>query len=209
MRTTRQRVPKAYGGLTLIELIVVLAILVGLAGLVVPIFSNTYADSAERTTNATLVAARAAMIRQWTDTKYVTLDGSTSTASDAERFQTRWLFNSPVTGLSAADFDPDTRIGWNGPYLVSSTGRYAVNATTKFIADYGATGDPAIVDSFTGSPIVFQVVAGPPASPPYDIRVVSAGANGVLDISPTDTTAELEAGTKPIGDDLYVAFILR
>ena len=198
--------------LTLVEMLVVLAILAGLAGVMVPIFTNTRSDSAERTTKASLVAIRDALTHQWVDTKYVPLDDGTGTpataAEQTERFQIRWLFDSPVSGMSNSDFDPDTRIGWNGPYLASFTGRYSLDSASNFDATYGAANDPAILDSFTASPIVVQVVG---TTSPCDVRIVAAGADGELDISPAAATADLvpEGGSEPVGDDIYVSTVLR
>lgn len=187
----------------------VLFILIGLGGLMAPLITGVREDSADRTTKATLVAIRDAMLRQRVDTKYVALTGSPDTvAEESERFQIRWLFESPVSGVATSDFDPDSRVGWNGPYLASFTGRYQINALTNFTATYGANDDPALLDSFNGSPIVVQVVG---TTAPFDLRVVSAGPDGVLDIAPTDATTDLvpEGGSQSVGDDVYVSFVLR
>ncbi|MDA7980294.1 MAG: prepilin-type N-terminal cleavage/methylation domain-containing protein [Pirellulales bacterium] len=195
-------------GVTLVELMIVLVILVGLASVMVPMFANSREDSAERTTRASLVAVRDALTQQHLDTKYIALTGPPETvAIDATRFHLRWLFHNPVTGDASNDFDPDTRTGWNGPYLMNNTGQYAIDATKNLTASYGSDGDPAILDTYTGTPIVCQVVG----SGPLDVRLVSAGTDGVVDIDPTDATADLasEGGTEPTGDDIYVAFTLR
>ncbi len=195
-------------GLTLVELIIVLVILIGLASLVVPTLVNSREDAAQQTTEASLVATRNALIQQYEDTKYISYLGAPDTvALESNRFHLRWLFDNPVTGDATNGFDVDTRQGWNGPYLTSNTGRYAVDLTANFTTAYGSDGDQAIVDTFTGTPIVCQVLG----SGPYDVRLVSAGLDGVLDIDPADPTSALESegGTEPIGDDIYVSFILR
>lgn len=196
----------------MVELLIVLVLLVALAGILVPIFGNVTDDAAMQTTQASLVAIRDAVVRSWTDTKYVSLPGSGGSppteAEETERFHIRWLFNSPVSGVATSDFDPDSRIGWNGPYLTQFTGRYAIDDSRNLTATYGSDNDPSVLDSFTGTPIVVQVVG---ASTPYDVRIVSAGPNGIVDIDPTTATSSLESegGMEAIGDDLYVSFVLR
>ena len=201
---------RASSGLTLVELVIVLVILVALGSLMVPILSNSQTDAAEQTTKASLVAVRDALQQSWSDTEYVSLPGPpATTAIEVQRLQVRWLFENPVTGDASPGFDPDTRLGWNGPYLVNWTGRYQINAVKNLTAAYGTNGDPAILDTFTGTPIVIQDVDF--TQPIRDVRIVSAGPNGVIDISPLVATVDLasEGGTQPVGDDLYVALQLR
>ena len=211
-RPSQPRTRFSRSGLTLVELMIVLIVLVALAGILTPLVATTIEDSMERTTRASLVAVRDAVMRQWLDTKYVSLPGSggspATVASEAERFQIRWLFDSPVSGTAVSDFDPDTRVGWNGPYLAQSTGRYAVDVTRNLAATYGSDNDPAILDSYTGTPIVIQVVG---STSPYEVRIVSAGVDGVLDIDPMDATEDLETegGSEPVNDDIFVSFVLR
>lgn len=194
-------------GLTLIELIVVLAILIGLASLLVPVLTSSREDSAEQTTQASLVALRAAVIQQYQDTRFINYDGTNTVAVEANRFHLRWLFENPVTGDRTIGFDPVARTGWNGPYLASNTGIYDENQG-NLGTDYGTDDDPTVVDSFTGTAIVCQVV---PGSNPLDVRLVSAGFNGNIDIDQNDATVDLdqEGGTESTGDDIYVAFTLR
>lgn len=192
-------------GLTLVELVVVLTILVALGSMVIPVMSSTGQRSSDTTTDATLVAVRDAMGQWWSDTKYVALPGTpASVATEAQRFQVRWLFENPVTGNSAAGFDPDTQIGWNGPYLIDQTGEYAVNVASGFTTTYGADGDPAAIDSWTGSPVVIQAID---TGTFWDVRIVSAGPDGEVDLDPSTLTENLTPATS--GDDIYVALQLR
>ena len=197
--------PRRRGGLTLVELVVVLTILVALGSMVVPVLRGTGERSSDTTTDATLVAVRDAMQQWWSDTKYVALPGTPSTvATETGRFQLRWLFENPVTGDANESFDPDTRIGWNGPYFVEQTGDYLVDTTNGFTADYGADGDPVVIDSWTGSPVVIQAND---TGTYWDVRIVSAGPDGEVDIDRlalTDTLTPTDSG-----DDIYVALQLR
>ncbi|MEM9827983.1 MAG: hypothetical protein AAF958_15435 [Planctomycetota bacterium] len=211
----------AHHGLTLIELIIVLIILVGLGGLMIPLFAEVSEDSARSTTSANLVAVRNAVVRQWNDTKLVPLPGPLATpatirteASEATRFHLHWLFENPANDPADAgdDFTPTydstSSIGWNGPYLLSHSGRYTIDTINEFTSDYGAADDKAIFDSYTGSPIVMQVVG---LAAPYDVRIVSAGRNGKIDIDRSWSTDSLvpEGGINDVVDDEYVSFILR
>ena len=192
-------------GLTLVELVVVLTILVALGSMVIPVLRGTGQRSSDTTTDATLVAVRDALQQWWSDTKYVALPGTpTTVATEADRFQLRWLFENPVTGNSIESFDPDTRIGWNGPYFVDQTGDYTVNAANGFTVDYGTDGDPAVIDSWTASPVVIQAND---TGTYWDVRIVSAGPDGEVDIDRLTLTDNLTPATR--GDDIYVALQLR
>lgn len=177
--------------LTLAELVVVLFILVALAGVAAPLCSGQMSTAAQSTTQATLASARDATEQYWRDTKFITLDGISSVATEVERFDIEWLLTNPVTGNSIASFDRNTVTGWNGPYLLSATtAPDAVNA--------------GLVDAWNRSLVVHYVN---PGSDLRDVRIVSAGPNGVIDISAVTPTSSLT--TNSIGDDLYVSLLLR
>lgn len=179
-------------GLTLIELVIVLMVLAGLSGVLVPLFAGTMQDAKVAATEASLVQIRDATSEYWLDTKYVALDGVTTVATESNRFDIQWLMTNPVTGDTTTDFSPSTRIGWRGPYLYASTG------------DVVAHGSPLMIDAWN-QPIVVQDVN--PSALLRDIRVVSAGPDGVVDI-PSATATDILTETD-IGDDLYVTLSLR
>lgn len=175
--------------LTLIELIAVLFILAALSGIVIPLCHDQIAYSAQTATRTSLVEAQQALLRYWHDTKHIQLDGVNSVATEADRFNLIWLFRNPVTNDSTNHFDPNTRVGWNGPYVVSST----ING-----------GQPGLVDAWN-APLEVHYVN--PLDDLKDVRIVSAGSNGIIDISSTTATSLLTNGS--IGDDIYVACSLR
>lgn len=177
--------------LTLAELVVVLFILVALAGLAAPLCSGQMSTAARSTTQATLAGARDALDEYWRDTKFLTLDGVSTAASEADRFQLRWLLANPVTGTTASSFDRNTQTGWNGPYLLSPT-----TSPDEAIA--------SLIDSWNRT-LVVQYVN--PGSELRDVRIVSAGPNGTIDISAVMPTSSLNSLN--IGDDLYVSLLLR
>ena len=178
--------------LTLVELVVVLCILAALGGLVVPLCSDNIAIAAETVTSASLTEIRDAMLEYWQDTKSVTLDGVSSYAIESQRFDIGWLFSNPVTNDGTNQFDPNSRSGWNGPYIAGTT------------ADVVAWGGMTLLDGWNHE---FSVQYVNPADDVKDVRIVSAGANGVIDIPAATATNALTAGS--IGDDLYVALVLR
>lgn len=193
-------------GLTLLELVIVLVILVALGSVVIPRFIQSRESTAFITTQANLVTLRDAVMAYFEDTKSLPLMGAPDTAAEeAERFQVRWLFDSPVSGLALSEFDPDVRLGWNGPYIAMKTGVYELDAAKNLTVLYGNDDDPALLDTFTGTPIVIQWANAPLR--PCDLRVVSAGPNGVIDIPPGILTDDLT--DSDVEDDIYVAIQLR
>lgn len=177
--------------LTLAELVVVLFILVALAGVAAPLCSGQMSTAAQSTTQATLAQARDAVDQYWRDTKFLTLDGVGSVATEANRFNLQWLFADPVTGVASNNFDRNTQSGWNGPYLLAAT------TSPDAVID-------GLVDAWNRS-LVVQYVN--PGSDLRDVRIVSAGADGVVDISVLTSTSALTSNS--IGDDLYVSLLLR
>lgn len=220
-------------GLTLVELVVVLVILIALAGIVVPRLQRNADSSTVVSSNANLAAVRDAVMQYWLDTKYETLPGQpTTAASDTDttlltneenRFQVRWLFENPANDPSVAvddtliSFDRNSRLGWNGPYLSEPSGRYVIEDAdnrhdlgTNFSSVYGSNGDPAVLSVILGRgadlprPLVIQAIDN---GTTIDCRVVAAGENDRIDIPHDASTTSLTAAV--VGDDNYVSFTLR
>jgi len=184
--------PFSRDGMTLMELVVVLAVLAGLSGLLVPLLAGTIQTANDVSTERSLVNAQEALMDYWRDTKHITLDGITSVATESNRLSIEWLFENPVTGDATHDFSSQTQIGWRGPYLAGSTG------------DAVAAGYPLLIDAWNHE-IVIQDVD--PTASFRDVRIVSAGPDGVLTIGAATATAALTAAE--VGDDVYVALSLR
>ena len=178
--------------LTLVELVIVLCILAALSSLVVPLCSDNVASAAETVTRASLTEVRDAMLKYWQDTKHVTLNGITSYAVETSRFDIAWLFDNPVTNDRTVQFDANTRIGWNGPYMAGTT------------ADVVAWGGFTLLDGWNRE---IQVQYVDPTAELKDVRLVSAGPNGVIDMPAGTATTALTAAN--VGDDIYVALALR
>lgn len=178
--------------LSLAELVVVLAILAAVSGLLVPLFATNVHNANQVATQRSLVEIRDALSQYWTDTKLVTLDGVTTVATEANRLRVQWLFRNPVTGDTTFDFDPQSQIGWRGPYVTESTG------------DIVTFGSRTLIDAWNAE---IQIQDVDSSASPRDVRVVSFGPDGVLSIPAATATASLTSSD--LGDDLYVAIELR
>ena len=199
-------------GLTLAELLVVLAILAMISAIAIPLAGNYVADSRDAVTRQSLTRLREVIATYWQDSgRQFPQRDATVPAVPSSRMNTpqlRYLFVNPHTNPESVTitFDPVYRLGWRGPYLVAINGAlYTVNAATGFLENYGENGDPAVFDGW-GQPIVLQ---NPGLAPDglQDVRLVSAGPDGVLNTPPTKSTAQLTS--TDIGDDVWISFELR
>ncbi len=177
---------------TLIELTVALAIIAALSAIVVPVFSETLSTSRNKTTRSTLAVLRTAVLDYWEDTKHLPMDGVTTAATETNRVELTWLFKNPTSGDETVDFDSNSKIGWRGRYVATSTG------------DEVTAGAAYLIDAWNNE---LTIQDPNPSTSPRDIRIVSAGPNGSVDIPSGTPTASLTAAD--LGDDEYVALSLR
>ena len=140
-------------GMTLIELMVVVAILVILAGAIIPLLT-TYEAKAK----ITAVKASLSYVRE----SIVGKPDSPGWQSDVGRFPNsiaELLSASAPTGVAA--FNRVTNIGWRGPYLIAQGGLYPTYQTnssyyySSLQSYFGTAGDPALLDPW-GDPIIIQ-----------------------------------------------------
>jgi len=178
--------------LTLMELVVVLAVLAAVSGLLAPLFTGTIQNANEVATKQSLIQIRDALSDYWRDTKYVPLDGITTLATEANRLNIDWLFVNPVSGDSAVDFVPATQIGWRGPYLIGSTG------------DLSVANSPFMIDAWNQE---IEIQDVDPNASLRDVRIVSGGPNRVIAIPTAAATDALTTADR--GDDIYVPLTLR
>jgi type II secretory pathway pseudopilin PulG len=151
-------------GLTLIELLVVLMVLIAVAGIVIPNVTESRNFAQQTVTEQTLMRVRAAIMGDervpglWRDLGGHELDPPLSISD---------LF---VRRVEWPRFDPNTRLGWHGPYI-QPTG---VSIDEELASEgYGNVDDPAILDGW-GRPIVIQDAGT------LQIRLVSGGADRLL-----------------------------
>lgn len=176
---TRRVMP--FNGMTLAELTVVLAVLGVLLAMVLPSLSSSYENSSRTVTDLALKQVRETILGTYYDDAFETLPYPLDPVR-VEHPQLAYLFVAPLPGLT---FDPVTRRGWRGPYLLSGPGgKYVISASRGFTPRYGLDGDPAPLDGW-GHPIVLQqpVMTGSAASSKDLLfaRLVSAGPNGILE----------------------------
>ncbi len=173
-------------GVTLVELVVVLVILTLMGALVLPSYEYIRRDANERVTEANLNQLRDVIMGA--PGYYSDMNNEYPwSASDSSRVnhpQLRYLFYNPDTEDTTNTFDPITRIGWRGPYLLNATCEYTVDDTRNFSTRFGETGDPAVADGW-GEPIVIQLPAANLNNISHNalnhVRLISAGPNRIID----------------------------
>jgi len=203
-------------GLTLIELVVVLVVLVAVGALLVPLIGNQPEDARATATNETMNRIRDAIsgpngyattMKHALDTSSTNIGYATGlpwpSATDvlggrADHPQLQFLYVEPS---SIEPYDPNYKVGWRDAWLdIASPGRYVVDATRGFSADYGQEDDSAPLDGWA-NPIVIQLPSDPSETFEDEVlavRLVSAGPNGVIDTPTTDLTPEDK------GDDIVL-----
>ncbi len=216
-------------GLTLLELLIVLTILVALSTLIVPTMGYLGRRSQRLAARENLYRLQNLIVnRYWNDMgdlprPTLDLDGQVLEPDRLDHPQLRYLFVNPDRAADPDDpffFDKSPNMlsgrAWQGPYISHTGARYAVNPTLGFDMLYGLDGDPVVLDAW-GRPIVLQLPTEVPVglNPGDDqlqilriqrlhARLVSAGPNGRID-------TPLELLMPPAvdrGDDIVV-FLFR
>ncbi|HWC89214.1 MAG TPA: prepilin-type N-terminal cleavage/methylation domain-containing protein, partial [Pirellulales bacterium] len=200
--------PARRGGLTLVELVVVLVILVALASMIIP-HADTAAEQARiDATNETLRRLRDVIVNNYMpDTKGAAFTGTTfgGTSGDAsvnfDGLPRMGSLNMPpqIAALFLApglqQYNTTTHFGWHGPYLTSSTAVFpGGNPTTAAARGFlpssgtsGAFGSAASGTTYAGDPTVLDAWGNPVVMVPiqdtsygqYYYALVSAGPTGV------------------------------
>jgi general secretion pathway protein G len=181
---------RARAGLTLLEIVVVIAVLAIVAGFIIPLLNGFAASSKITTAQASLATIRDAIMGTPDKPGYLSDTGQLpNTLAD--------LFTQPP-GMPS--FNRDTNRGWRGPYLLNSTGTLSsANSPQGFILGapvssyttpygalasepYGNTGDSVIIDPW-GNVIFLQwPTSGSSAAQNQEfVRLISAGPNGIID----------------------------
>lgn len=175
---------RAPRGLTLIELVVVLAVLVIVAGIALTRSEAIVDDARATSAVATLRAVRDA------------IDGDAGYVADV-RSDPRQIADLLRAPLGVPTYDALAHEGWRGPYLAWSGARYDASEfgpALGFVAAYATDGGPTVFDSWR-RPLVLQPAPGSVADALRSqfLRIVSAGPDGridvpaaALDFDPTD-----------------------
>ena len=177
-------------GLTLLELLIVMTILVALGTLIVPTMGYLGRRSQALAARENLYRLQELIVnRYWADMgelprpavddQGVVIDPPGGGDVRVDHPQLRYLFVNPDRAADADDpfpFERSPRLlsgrTWQGPYLSHSGARYQVTDAeangTGFTRDYGETGDPAVLDAW-GRPIVLQLPEGVPGDFPPEM----------------------------------------
>lgn len=184
-------------GLSLMELVLVVSVLGVLAALLIPALGSSTENAKQTITAHSLRQLRVAIVDHYYRDQANHLPMPVVSGRMAHP-QLVFLYVNPVTGTTVTNFDPQTALGWRGPYLHSAVqqGRYRLHPSLNFTNLYGEEGDLTPLDAW-GSPIVVQqvLVGGVySATNLQTARLVSAGPDGKLD---TDDDVVLPLGVTP------------
>jgi prepilin-type N-terminal cleavage/methylation domain-containing protein len=205
-------------GFTLIELVVVVAILAVVAGLVIMNVAGVNEHAEKTVAAASLHAVREALCGGPSGPGYLN-DMKHEPDFDPAVLRIHDLLSTNFPGHRA--FDPLTVRGWRGPYVRTEgavrntnadrgglfpaaderrwSGDTTFQARGFYAADggalYGSAGDLAVADPW-GNPIVLQI----PQTNLLYARVLSAGSDGVLDTPPDVPVPDADSR----GDDLLL-----
>lgn len=184
-------------GLSLLELVIVLAVLVLLAALLVPMVGSTVQEAELDVTYATMTHIRDAIMGSPTNPAYFPdLKGLTIPGRDPDGVP-RTLLDLFMAPVGAPLFDPQTRRGWRGPYISQTSAN-----STGVIEDAYQFRRPIILQWPDAS-------SGIPASQWQQyVRLVSYGADGQPSPALATTWAPPVANPLVFGDDV-VLYIRR
>jgi hypothetical protein len=182
-------------------LVVVLVVLVALAAIVVPMVSGRAQDAQKTATNATLIELRNVILASYRPDMSSRLPrpGDTGLKTRQDKPQLRYLFANPgpltdsVSGLvfnagastatetTSPTYDPILKLGWRGPYLMTSTGTYPDPdaAGAVFTHAYGEKGDPTVLDGWLRPIVILE--SSDSLGKHAELR--SAGPDGLLNTS--------------------------
>ena len=196
-------------GLTLAELLVVLAILAMISAIAIPLAGNYVADSRDAVTRQSLTRLREVIATYLAGQRpAIARRNATVPAVPSSRMNTpqlHYLFVNPHTNPESVTitFDPVYRLG-SARAVPGRDQRSTLYGERRhrFLENYGENGDPAVFDGWA-SRSSFRIRASrPTASRTY--RLVSAGPDGVLNTPPTKSTAQLTS--TDIGNDVWISF---
>ncbi len=198
---------------------VVLVILVALAGISMPLFTGVRDEAIENATKASLHNLRdMIVVRYYNDMKGVAIvrnDVTTagSTTVDNDTGVPNSLRDLVIKPLGAPDYDPVSRLGWRGPYLQPTAGKFDFARLDVSFQPYGVQDEVAFYDGW-GFPVVLQwpsTTDNLSLRSQY-VRLISAGQPKAIQVSGVpqlrsfiDTRRDSLMPTKPITSNLSLA----
>jgi len=162
-------------GFTIIELVVVVAILAALAGMVVPLLGATTDDSMLKATKVNLSHVRDVIMGNPERPGYFSDIGKLPEIM-ADLF---------IIPDGESPYNRNTRRGWRGPYVTNASGTYAIDVTRGFTSVYCYAGlptrdDPAILDAWRNPLVIQRPASGTVEQKSLFTRIVSAGPDGII-----------------------------
>lgn len=193
-------------GMTLAELAVVLAILVALAAIMVPMFTQTGPLAELDATFQTMLALRNAILGTSNNAGYFPdMKGLTITSTDPDSmagipYSINDLFVKPA---GAQAFEPAFSRGWRGPYLTQTNG---VTPGTNTILDSfpPRAGISGTTPGQPGMPILIQWPAQGTTNRAYHVFLVSYGPDNKSDIDYSQIANPTQMASSAIQDDLIL-----
>lgn len=169
----RKAVFRAQGGFTLLEMLVVAALLLVVAGGVVTSFRDVGSDASEQAARYQMQQIGEAIEAYSADNGFIPISPDRITPADLS-----FLFTKPA---SAADWSVDYRRGWRGPYLSGHKYLYVdigddltVNGRSE--DDNSIAGEPNLIAA--GGGVIESVIA---IADPFDHYPVDDGINRSFD----------------------------
>jgi len=208
---------RRHHGLTLLELVVVLTVLVALAAIIVPTLTGTSESAQSTVAQANLRQLEDLIIRYRADNHRLPRPGFADlNEGRVNAPQLRYLFLNPgaqntawpgpgpdPTGTAFNTFDATSRNGWNGPYFPGRSIPYRLG--NGFTNEFGVDGDPALPDVWGRAEVLVTRTTTTPG-----LRFTwlqSAGLNGVLEVPPDGVlTGAPYAGVGQPGVDANTVF---
>ncbi len=201
-RTPGGLTPPARQGMTLAELLVVMAVLVSLAALLVPMYGRSLQTSELDITFQTMTALRNAVVGNGGPSYLQDMKGLSPGVSDPDALAgIPFTINDLLSPAGKPTFDPAFRRGWRGPYLAQTSGSTTVLDSFNYL-------DSATKLQKQGRPIVLQWPPVGTPNRPYRVRLVSLGIDGALDAGYQNTwDPAILAGSPSLSKDDVILYL--